>query len=344
MSNTSPSSIPSPLIDAVREGRVVLFLGAGASYGALHPHGNKVPDGNHLRDLICDKFLDNDMKSSSLMECSDYAIDSHDLTTFQQFIRETFIDFSPAEFHKLIPTFNWTAIFTTNYDLILERSYDQSRTIIPLVTYIKNGQKIDLELKQKANALLLTKLHGSIDHYLDADIPLVLSSDQYVSVSKNRRMLFDRLLNLGSQCPVVFVGYRANVLHIKTILAELSDMGQRRPRYFYISPHVTHYQRSYLEARRITCIPISFETFLTALDHDMPSSLRAIYLDIDKALAPIGKHIRVHKPKASGDLASFLASDVDPIYSTMPLEPGNNSDFYEGVLSGFSILSQITWM
>ena len=113
--------LPGALVDAVREARAVLFLGAGASRGAVHQPQEEVPDGNQLRDLICDRFLNGEMKSASLLECSDYAIDSHDLGTFQQFIRDRFIGFQPAAFHKLIPTFNWVAIFTTNYDLLIER-------------------------------------------------------------------------------------------------------------------------------------------------------------------------------------------------------------------------------
>src|SRR5262249_55048427 len=134
---------------------------------------------------------------------------------------------------------------------------------------------------------------------------------------------------------VVFVGYRATDLHIKAIFSELSDLGQRRPRYFYVSPNITQYQRSYLEARRTTCIDSTFERFLKVLDRDMPSPLRSLKLDIDKALARLRKHIRVPKPMASGDLASFLTTDVDPIYSTMPLEAGKDSDFYEGAPLGF---------
>ena len=30
----------------------------------------------------------------------------------------------PSEFHKLIPRFRWFAIITTNYDLVLEKTYE----------------------------------------------------------------------------------------------------------------------------------------------------------------------------------------------------------------------------
>jgi cold shock CspA family protein len=327
--------LPTPLIDAVREGRGVLFLAAGASYGAHHPQGNKVPDGNRLRDLICDRFLNGELKSSTLIECADYAIDSHDLNTFQQFIRDTFVDFLPAPFHYLIPSFNWNSIFTTNYDLLVEKAYQNHQGGPSLVGYIKDGQKIDLELKNKSNSVLLTKLHGCINHYLDTEIPLVLSSDQYVNVSKNRRMLFDRLLNHAAQFPVIFVGYRAADIHIKRIFSDLEELGQRRPRYFYISPNIGSYQRSYLETRRTTCIAATFESFLTGLDRQLSSPLRTVKLDIDAALSPIRKHINVPNPRPSGDLVAFLTSDVECVYSTMPFAAGKDADFYEGRPLGF---------
>jgi hypothetical protein len=50
--------LPSPLLEAVKDQRAILFLGAGASRDSAHPTGSKIPNGNDLRDLICDKFLD----------------------------------------------------------------------------------------------------------------------------------------------------------------------------------------------------------------------------------------------------------------------------------------------
>jgi hypothetical protein len=50
--------IAPALIDAIKEQRAVLFLGAGASRDAKHPKGEQIPQGDHLRDMICDKFLE----------------------------------------------------------------------------------------------------------------------------------------------------------------------------------------------------------------------------------------------------------------------------------------------
>jgi hypothetical protein len=60
------ADIPSALIDAVKEQRAVLFLGAGASVGAKHPKSHLIPLGDRLRDLICDKFLGGALKHRPL--------------------------------------------------------------------------------------------------------------------------------------------------------------------------------------------------------------------------------------------------------------------------------------
>jgi hypothetical protein len=70
--------IPAPLLEKVRNQEVVLFLGAGASVGATHPHGHPVPLGDRLRDLLCDRFLGGALKKKSLAEVTDFAMNESD--------------------------------------------------------------------------------------------------------------------------------------------------------------------------------------------------------------------------------------------------------------------------
>jgi hypothetical protein len=50
-------NIPAELVDAVSEGRAVLFLGAGASRGAKDEKGNDIPTATGLAELIVNRFL-----------------------------------------------------------------------------------------------------------------------------------------------------------------------------------------------------------------------------------------------------------------------------------------------
>lgn len=50
-------ALPQGLVDAVKEERAVLFLGAGASRDAVHPRNLQIPASEGLRDFLCDRFF-----------------------------------------------------------------------------------------------------------------------------------------------------------------------------------------------------------------------------------------------------------------------------------------------
>src|SRR5688572_16650486 len=104
------------LLDQIEQGNAILFLGSGSSRGAIHPKLQTIPSGQELSNLIAEKFLDNSYINQPLTFVSELAISQTDLFTVQKFIYDIIEPFKPAEFHKLIPTFKWRTIYTTNYD------------------------------------------------------------------------------------------------------------------------------------------------------------------------------------------------------------------------------------
>ena len=115
--------LPSYLINIIKEGRAVLFLGAGASYGATDQHGNMPPDGDRIKEMLADRFLGGAMKDNPLSIVAELAMHESSRLEVQEFIRQLFENLSHAPFHELVPSFVWKAIATTNYDLVLERAY-----------------------------------------------------------------------------------------------------------------------------------------------------------------------------------------------------------------------------
>ena len=49
--------LPKGLVEDVKAGRVILFLGAGATMGSIDPDGNRPPLGDGLRDLLVSEYL-----------------------------------------------------------------------------------------------------------------------------------------------------------------------------------------------------------------------------------------------------------------------------------------------
>jgi hypothetical protein len=58
--------LPDILVSQVREGKAVVFLGAGASKESMDNRGIRPPDGNQLGNLIAEKFLGGAYRNSPL--------------------------------------------------------------------------------------------------------------------------------------------------------------------------------------------------------------------------------------------------------------------------------------
>ena len=170
--------IPKILLDEVRSGNVVLFLGAGASFDAVHSQGATIPMGKALGKMIAEKFLDSSYFENDLTYISEVAIAQKSLYEVQSFIKEIFSAFLPGEHHLLIPTFSWKSIFTTNYDLILEEAYSEmarkKQNLQILNPIYKNSRQQDIF---KNNNVPYFKLHGSF-HIID--------DERYPSCSHSR--------------------------------------------------------------------------------------------------------------------------------------------------------------
>ena len=115
--------LSSWLLQAIQNGDAILFLGAGASMGAICPDGRSPLSGSDLGNALADTFLGGKRKDWPLDRVADYAKSLSSSNEVQSFIKEQFEDLQPADFHLLIPRFRWFAIITTNYDLIIYRDH-----------------------------------------------------------------------------------------------------------------------------------------------------------------------------------------------------------------------------
>ena len=323
--------LPDTLISAVVSQSAALFLGAGASFGAKHSSGKKIPSAAKLRDELSDKFLGGRLKEKNLSHVADISINESDFVAVQSFVRDQFIMYEPADYHLIIPRFFWHAIATTNYDLLIEKAFEKEKqNKQQLVIFTKNGQRIDTKMKSIQNGLRYIKLHGCIDHIEDTEIPLILAREQYARYYKNRDRLFKTFEQIGYEFTIIFCGYSLDDPHIQTILFDLTDLGINRPRYYFVSPNLDETETRYWEKHRITCIPSTFELFLKSLENTIPEAQRSIPPLIGGGTESIRKFFRVPNPSESEPLKLFLSSDVDHVRTGMATLGTNPKDFYIG--------------
>lgn len=328
--------LPVALVEQVRRGEVILFLGSGASIDALHPTGQKAVKGQELAAMIANEYLGPEFSSRPLAEVSELAISERDLFTVQDFVAKLFVDFNPAPFHELIPLFEWIAIFTTNYDLVVERAYQKVRDRVQeLSVFLKDGERVESKLRTPRSVAYF-KLHGCITHINDIELQLILTPDQYVTHRKHRRMLFSKLYNYAAEFPIVFVGQSLSDTDIRAMLVEIDELSAAKPRSYIVTPNMSAAENRLWASRKITSIQATFKDFLTALDTEVPRQFRGAGALVKTTSQPIERRFKVNTGILRDALNTLLSRDVDYVYAGMPLPQIDPKAFYKGSFTDFT--------
>ncbi len=325
--------IPDYLIQQIRAGKVVLFLGAGASKGATSDTEPKSPpDGVALGKLLANKFLGGKEANKSLAQISEYCIAISDLRTVQHYIADLLGPFEPADFHKTLSKFKWAALATTNYDQIIEKAYaanpSRLQTLLPV---LRSTDRIDYELRDGQKIQFL-KLHGCVTVVDDEKLPLILTIDQYVSYRAGREKLFRRFEELAGEYTVVFVGYRVEDSNIREIYQALDGANVSRPTHYLVTPGSGEMDKLVLRRKRIETLDGTFQEFIDFLDSSIPKALRSV--EVNSSPHPLSAKFRTNA--GLSEVAKlFLENDVFYLHQGMSVEAPDPQTFYRGASYGW---------
>ncbi|MBW3570797.1 MAG: SIR2 family protein [Gemmatimonadetes bacterium] len=330
--------IPSSLVQDIRQGRVVLFLGAGASLGALTKQNARPPLADELRDRLSDRFLGGNFKKYPLSQVADLAISETDLVTVQEFVADQVRGLLPADFHRLIPTFKWRGIFTTNYDRVVETAYDvtdsRAQDVVPIFS---DSDRLDERLRSQ-DQLALLKLHGCVTRTHDPELPLILTADQYITHRKNRQYLFRTLDQWAYEYPVVFVGHGLQDTDIRAVLLEVSKDLAVRPRHYLVVPGASNEEVRFWEGKKVSVLDGTFEDFLRKMEQHIPEALRPLLQQVDYE-HPIKARFVVNENIGQG-LRDLITQDVEYVYEGMAIGEGRAKAFYRGFDLGWYAIEQ----
>lgn len=322
------SEIPASLAEAMKRGEAVLFLGAGASFGATRADGQIMPLGNALRDLVCDRFLAGTCKDRSLDEVATLAETTVGRAELDQFVANAVRGFEPTPAHLLLPKFRWKAVFGTNYDLLVEAGWVATPPLQTLKPIFRDTG-IERELATVVDPLPYYKLHGTIDYLHDPAIPLILTQDSYLTYRQNRKRLFGRFEDLAREMPVVFVGTRLADHHLREILHAVDADASTRPTYFFVSPDINEFDVALLGRKRMLPIKATFEGFMAALDAAVEPLARTLY----GAVAPAGHSIERHFRRnvaCPPSIRAFLTDNVEHVHAGLSSTAVDAKLFFKG--------------
>lgn len=342
--------IPKVLISDIKSKKVLLFLGSGFAYHAEHPDKKSPPLGNQLATIIADQFLGEGYSTSPLTVVSDLAISETNLFEVQQFVKGIFEKFRPSSFHKIYPTLPWKAIFTTNYDLILERAYEAVGKDCAQEISVVFRNTPEHQIFRNSNVVPYYKLHGCITCINDQNVPLILSTEQYITHRQNRERLFKKFEELAQDFTVLFIGYSNQDVNMRTILKELETLKDAKPRSYMVGPHFSDHEIRYWEGRKITPIKLGHEEFIQKIDTEISKPERVLSKLLPAMDRTIYRKFQID-PKEnipSESLCELLDVESEFVHSSLPSQNTTASAFYKGyfqnwdpIIRNFDIERQI---
>jgi GTPase SAR1 family protein len=191
--------------------RTSLFLGAGASA----PSG--APTGPELASRLCDLLNKGVRISPDLIETCSILENKVGRKALVEKVRLLLRPLQPAGGLLLLPEFEWHAIYTTNFDRLVEAAF--RRLNRPLVTIRSN---FEYSKTESSSGIPLFKLHGCIssDQTNGDVVRLVLTERDYEEYQPFREVLYRRLaLDLLTK-DLLVIGYSLKDPHIRRDMAE----------------------------------------------------------------------------------------------------------------------------
>jgi hypothetical protein len=201
---------------SVDPARTVLLLGAGASV----PSG--APTAAQLAKSISEE-LRGRVVSEDLEELATILERLVGRQALVEAVRKRLKDLKPTGGLLALPEFPWAAIYTTNFDRLIEKAY--RRVGRPLSVIRSNYDYAKLE---QGDATPLFKIHGCISEDIvdGSHARLVLTEDDYAEYAKYRETLYARLGSDLSARDVLVIGQSLRDPHLQEQMREAARSKQ----------------------------------------------------------------------------------------------------------------------
>jgi hypothetical protein len=254
--------------------RLILFLGAGASYGALNKLGNPLPQSFDLRNELYVEFLlprekregfkPDDLGTLSLEHVAALAEQRTDRKTIEEFVSKRFFATKPLWQHTVLPFLNPHAIFTTNYDNLIELGWKQHS-----LDYVKDLKVLFEETSRLSDDYVpLYKSHGSVElpHKKPGYGGIVLSMFDYFEMIPKRKEMLKQFTNDFTEYCLIFIGYSMQDMDIAQQLYEIRKDRSGRSWYAVFPRNEANVRKMYQEKFKVSQINRTFHDFMSDLD------------------------------------------------------------------------------
>ena len=258
--------LPKPLLDSIVQNRCVPFVGSGFSKNANIPEGMRMLDWTELGKEFA-KEMPGFCFTNSLE-----AISAYEYTYYRPAMVEKMKDLlltglvKPGETHKAFCQLQFDIVCTTNFDHLLEDSYNQ--LIRPCNPVISEAQ---LSVAPSKDELTLLKMHGDIYH----PDRMVATEEDYDKFLNCNPLLATYLSNLLITRTPLFIGYSLDDPDFRQIWQIIkSRLGKLRRLAYTFKVGCSDAERERFERRGVKVININGNS------SDYPQILERLFKEI----------------------------------------------------------------
>lgn len=290
----------STMVEGLNPSNTILFFGSGSSIPSGAPSVAKIIEriGSEF-DIETDGF--------SLTEISSIAEVKRSRTELVRCLRSMFSRIRVTGALLNLPLYKWKNIYTTNYDKLVEQSFEKKECPLSVIT-----SNYDFREQKYPEATKLYKLHGCIEKDISDgnQSRIIISESDYDNTSEYRDFLWDAFKQDLNGSSIVIIGYSLADLHIKEIVDRAISNNNKShiPAKIYLLLYTKDENRALLlERRGVTVAFGSVDDFFVELQKqseptrlvyqstgdplDGQSSLQPVTLNIEDELRNIEKNV-----------------------------------------------------
>ena len=308
---------------AYMDGRLMLFLGAGASVGSRDRDGTLLPMGDELAAELA-QMMGWPYGGEALSKVYS-AINAADAPRLHGFLSRRVINTTPSIELQTIATYPWSRIFTLNIDDCTETALRKTRTQ-RLQIFGRNSPLEELD--PILESVQLIKLNGSADRPEDG---FIFSPQEYGEGSNRLPLWYRELGQNHSSYTFVFIGSKSDEPLFQHAIAEMRSITKRQPLEGYVvTPSASEVDKHHLKALNLIHIPGTLRDFAQWLVREIPQ--RPTGWDLATARRPELRAIN----RALTDMQKRALNSVTLVSAdTLPRsEPGTGfgaiREFYKG--------------
>ena len=201
------------LAEELRDGKLIVFVGAGVSMNSKLPSWNEL-----IRDYAekLGMIKEDEYRSFNAEETLDIPeiyYDKFGKIKYYEILEKRFSDrkYLPNSIHKSLKKMDLNYIITTNYDKLIEEEF-KNKNIYDIITK-------DNELPYSKTNKAIIKMHGDLKNR-----NVVLKKSDYDNYEKNFPLISTFIKGLFTSNTILFIGYSLNDVNVKDIIRWINEI------------------------------------------------------------------------------------------------------------------------